>query len=183
LPTIQELVPIIKSLNERKVIYKTKEDIEVTATHTAKYSKYDFAVGLKIPGREEFYPTHVRLLVDLHLKRISDNKNAKKLFSSLEDIFAGDDPVNHRVVLENLTFPMQLDSAYVNLTYAQLLMVEQDFNFGPEGNKVSKHDPPREFLMCFIRWVASQEAEVDRIITAAVRNYPAPKKFIKAKCD
>lgn len=183
MPTIDELIPSIKTLEGRRVIYETSDGIEVTLTHTAKYSKYDFAVGLMIPGREEFFPTHVRLLIDLHLKRLSDYEKSKALFSALECIFNGDAPEHYKDTLESLVFPMQLDGAYVNLAYTQLLMVEQDFNFGPAGNKVSKHDPPREFLMCFIRWVASQESEIDRVITAAVRNFPPPKKFIAARCD
>lgn len=56
-------------------------------------------------------------------------------------------------------------------------MIEQDFNFGPEGSKISKYDPPRGFLMSFIRWVASGEDEVDKIITNAVRNWPPPVRF------
>jgi hypothetical protein len=181
MPIIETLIPALKSLKDRKVIYTTKDEIEITATHTAKFSIYDYAVGLKIPGREEFYPTHVRLLIDLHLKRISNFDSSKILFSAFEDIFEGNEPEKYKDELEKITFPMQLDNSFVNLTYCQLLMIEQDFNYGPEGNKKSKHDPPREFLMCFIRWVASQESEIDKVITAAVRNYPAPPKFIKIR--
>ena len=181
MPTIETLMPALKSLEDRKVIYTTKDEIEITATHTAKFSIYDYAVGLKIPGREEFYPTHVRLLIDLHLKRISDFDSSKILFSAFEDIFEGNEPEKYKDELEKITFPMQLDNSFVNLAYGQLLMIEQDFNYGPDGTKKSKHDPPREFLMCFIRWVASQENEIDKVITAAVRNYPAPRKFIKIR--
>lgn len=105
---------------------------------------HDFAVGLIIPGREEFFPTHVRLLFGLYLKRLSNKEDAEGLFI---------------------------------LYYSQLLMAEQDFNYGPDGCKRSNFDPPRGFLMSFIRGVASGDNEIDRIITAAVRNYPPPAKY------
>ena len=57
---------------ERKVMYTSPKGIQVTATQTGKFSPRDYAVGLVIPGRSEFYPTHVRLLLDYYLKRLSD---------------------------------------------------------------------------------------------------------------
>ena len=44
----------------------------VSATRTDRICPRDFAVGLKIPGRDEFYPTRIRLLFDLYLKRLSN---------------------------------------------------------------------------------------------------------------
>lgn len=167
---------------ERKVIYTSVRGVQVTATQTGKLSPHDFAVGLVIPGRAEFYPTHVRLLFDYYLKRLSDQEKVKRLFDAVEKVYRGDDPEE---LIGNvgggnvggLDFRMQLDEAIVNLVYTQLLMVEQDLNYGPQGTRTSSYDPPRGFLMSFIRWVASGEDEIDRIITSAVRNYPPPKRF------
>lgn len=167
----------LRNLRSRKVAYKTPNGIEVTAKHTAKFSSDDYAVGLVFPEQSEFYPTHVRLLIDLHIKRISNPRDARALFCALERVFAGDDPDQFIEVVRALQFPMQLDDADVNLYYTQLLMVEQDFNYGPGGRKKSKLDPPREYLMRFVRWVYSQDNEIDKIITAAVRNWPAPAKY------
>ena len=80
---------------------------------------------------------------------------------------------------------MQLDEASVNLYVAQLLMIEQDFNFSPSAKpgvsgkipRASKYKPPREFLMRFIRWVASGDDEIDKIIFLAVTRKPPPKKY------
>ena len=58
-------------LGERLVVYVSRDGTEVTATRTDRICTHDFAVGLKIPNRAEFCPTHVRLLFDLYLKRIS----------------------------------------------------------------------------------------------------------------
>jgi hypothetical protein len=56
----------------------------VSATRTDKICPLDFAVGLKIPGRDEFYPTHIRLLFDLYLKWLSNEKDSNQLFCELE---------------------------------------------------------------------------------------------------
>lgn len=167
---------------ERIEIYKGARGTVISATRTDKICPHDFAVGLKIPGRAEFYPTHIRLLFDLYLKRLSNEKDAHDLFCNLEKVYDGDDPVNLAPHVLKLVFPMQLDDPDVNLYYAQLLMIEQEFNYGPQGCKKGKVHPPREFLMRFIRWVASGE-EIDRIIFLAVRNIPPPKKYAKRLQD
>ena len=162
---------------ERRIIYTSPKGVQVTVTQTGKFSPHDFAVGLVIPDRPEFYPTHVRLLFDYYLKRLSEPRQAQKLFKAVEIVYDGNDPEELIRDIDALTFPMQLDEVVVNLAYTQLLMIEQDFNFGPDGTKKSKYDPPRGFLMSFIRWVASGEDEIDKVITAAVRNYPPPVRF------
>jgi len=162
---------------ERKVIFISPNGVQVTATQTGKFSQHDFAIGLVIPDRSEFYPTHVRLLFDYYLKRLSEPQQAKKLFEAVERVYEGKDPEELAQDVSALTFLMQLDEAIINLIYTQLFMIEQDFNFGPESTKKSKYDPPRGFLMSFIRWVASGEDEIDKIITNAVRNWPPPVRF------
>jgi len=53
----------------------------------------------------------------------------------------------------------------------------------PEDVKKGRVQPPREFLMRFIRWVASGEEEIDKIITNAIRNWPPPVRYAKRlKC-
>lgn len=162
---------------EQRIMYTSPRGVQVTTTQTGKFSPHDFAVGLVIPGRPEFYPTHVRLLFDYYLKRLSELQQVRKLFEAVERVYEGYDPEELAQDVATLTFTMQLDEAIVNLVYTQLLMIEQDFNFGPEGTKESKYDPPRGFLMSFIRWVASGEDEMDKIITNAVRNWPPPVRF------
>lgn len=165
--------------NESKKFYKGKSGTIVTTTRTDKICPHDFGVGLIIPGREEFRPTHVRLLFDLYLKRLSNHTDAKTLFMFFERVYDGEDPEKLQKDAIELKFPMQLDDADVNLFYGQLLMIEQEFNYGPKGCKKGKVEPPREFLMRFIRWIASGEEEIDKIITNAVRNWPPPTKYAK----
>ena len=162
---------------EQRIIYTSPKSVQVTVTQTGKFSPHDFAVGLVIPGRPKFYPTHVRVLFDFYLKKLSEPQNSRKFFEAVERVYQGDAPEELSQDVNTLVFPMQLDEAMVNLVYTQLLMIEQDFNFGSGGTKTSKYDPPRGFLMSFIRWVASGEDEIDKIITNAVRNWPPPVRF------
>jgi hypothetical protein len=91
---------------------------------------------------------------------------------------SGEDPVELAKELMDLKFPMQLDNADVNLYYTQLLFAEQDINYTAEFGKRSKMDPPHGYLMRFIRWVASGDAQIDKILFAAAgRRYPAPEKY------
>lgn len=118
-------------------------------------------------------------MFDLYLKRLSNPKDAKDIFVFFEKIYDGEDPEEMQSKALKLRFPMQLDDADTNLFYGQLLMIEQEFNYGPKGCKKGNVEPPREFLMRFVRWIASGEEEIDKIITNAVRNWPPPVKYAK----
>jgi hypothetical protein len=80
---------LLQQLRDKKAIYESKAGVQITATHTARLSPDDFAVGLASPVRAEFYPTHVRLLIDLHLKRVSNIKDSEFLFCALEAVYRG----------------------------------------------------------------------------------------------
>jgi hypothetical protein len=166
--------------NEHRVVYTSPGGVLTTVKHTARFSPKDFAVGIWGPGASEFYPTHVRLLIDLYIKRSSNSAHAHDLYLAFERIFQADDPNSLLAQVQPLTFSMTFDEPIVNLCYAQLLMIEQDINYGPGGAKQSKLNPPREYLMRFVRWTADSSAQIDRIITAAVRSYPAPPKYAAA---
>ncbi|MEW6033997.1 MAG: hypothetical protein AB1603_03985 [Chloroflexota bacterium] len=176
--SMRSIVPVLKGLavEERKTIYVSREGIEVVVTRTGKLGPQDFVVGLKSPGRNEFNPTHIRLLIDLFLKRHSDNWKFRHLFAALDDVYNGADPaVCDRAF--GLSFPMFLDSCEVTLYYCQLLMLEQDFNYTwPREGKTWKYG--REFLKGFINWVESGEETIDKIVTNAVRNWPPPPRFV-----
>lgn len=164
--------------DEHRTIYTSNNGVKVTVKQTGKFSPNDYAVGLIIPREEEFNPTHIRLLIDLYIKRESNLEGAKRLFYALEKVYNGEDPVSLVGDLRKIEFPMKLDEAETNLYVAQLLMIEQDFNFGPGAPKRSKLDPPREYLMRFIRWIAAGDTQIDRIIFAAAgRKYPAPERY------
>lgn len=162
---------------EHRNVYTSQDGTRVTVKQTGRLSKSDFVVGLIIGKKPEFNPTHVRLLIDLYIKRESNQKDFDTFFEVFEKMFQGQDPQKLSKKVKDLKFPMQLDLSETNLYYAQLLMIEQDINYGPDSAKPSKCDPPRDYLMRFIRWLASGDNTIDRVISAAVRNYPAPLKY------
>ncbi|OGD57045.1 hypothetical protein A2V71_00330 [Candidatus Berkelbacteria bacterium RBG_13_40_8] len=166
---------------EKRTVYTSEDGTQVTVKHTGKISEKDFAVGLTIPNEPDFNPTHIRLLVDLYIKRESNPGGFEKLFKAFEEMFSGEDPVEIKDEVKDIDFPMHLDSSETNLYYTQLLMIEQDLNYGPNSAKPSKCDPPRDYLMRFVRWIASGEATIDRVIFGAVRRFPAPEKFANKK--
>lgn len=166
--------------DEHRIIYTSGKGAQTTVRQTGKFSPHDFAVGLIIPGQPEFNPTHIRLLIDLYIKRESNKTGAEQIFRVFEKVFQGEDPEKFKDEVSEIEFPMMLDEAEANLYYAQLLMIEQDINYGPDSEKPSKLSPPRDYLMRFIRWVAAGDTQIDRIIFAAAgRKYPAPEKYSK----
>jgi len=182
---MSQLTKELESLkaDEHRAIYTSKNGIKVTVKQTGKFSPHDFAVGLVIPGQPEFNPTHIRMLIDLYIKRESNIDGAKHLFCTLEKVFRGEDPEKFKEEVRKIKFPMMLDEAEINLYYAQLLMIEQDINYGPTSERPSKLTPPRDYLMRFIRWVAAGDTQIDRIIFAAAgRKYPAPNRYSKPLC-
>lgn len=177
---MSKLATELRGLKEtkRSVVYTSRAGVQVIAMHTGKHSDDDYAVGLVIPGHDEFRPTHIRLLIDYFIKRESNEDGARQLYECLEGVYAGEDPANFLDTIQKIEFPMYLDEPETNLYVSQLLFIEQDFNFGPGAPKTSKMDPPREYLMRFFRWVASGDSQIDRIIFAAAgRKYPAPDKY------
>lgn len=162
----------------RALLYSGSNGTKIYIVRTDRICPGDFKVVLQPEGRKEFAPTHVRLLFDLYLKRISDEKHARAVFLAFERINHGEDINDVIHSIGNINFSMELDPPDVTVFYGALLMAEQDWNYGEKGCRESKLDPPREFLMRFIRWVAQSEyGDIDKIITTAVRNRPAPKKY------
>jgi len=179
---MSKLVEELRTLknDKKRIIYTSTKGVQVTTTHTAKHSPDDYGVGLILPGQDEFRPTHIRLLIDYYIKRESNQPGTMQLYGCLEKVYLGDDPILFKDQLASINFPMSLDEGEVNLYISQLLFIEQDFNFGPGAPKISKMNPPREYLMRFFRWVFSGDSQIDRIIFAAAgRKFPAPDKYSK----
>lgn len=164
--------------DDKKVIYTSKNGSEISVTRTDELTIKDFSVFLKKPEQEEFSPTFVRLLIDLHIKKISKPDETDSLSKLFESIYEGEDCTALIDSLAGKTFPMQLDSLDVNVVLAQLLMIKQEFNYGQEKRETA-YDPARGYLMAYIRWVLSEKNEIDKIVTAAVKEYMPPESFDK----
>jgi len=148
---------------------------ESIPTHLKQKANYDphknFQIFLRLPGIKAFKPNHLRILLDLHLKNVSNPNNANFIFDSFEHIYNKEDPKKFIPTLENINFRMQIDSAVLNLLYGQLFMVEQEINY-----TFGQVNPPRAFLMGYIRLIKSGEYEIDRVLWSATRN-PPPVRF------
>jgi hypothetical protein len=164
--------------DDKKVIYTSDDGAEISVNRTDELTIKDFSVFLKKTDEEEFSPTFVRLLIDLHIKKISNSDETHSLPTIFENICKGEDCAALIDSLGSKTFPMQLDSLDINMVLAQLLMIKQEFNYGPEKRETA-YDPARGYLMAYIRWVLSEKNEVDKIVTAAVKEYMPPENFDK----
>jgi hypothetical protein len=144
-------------------------------TKTLKH-KYDPKKNFQIymeKNNQKFKPNHLRILLDLHLKRITNEEKSSILFEILEDIYDGEDPTRYKTRLNALDFPMFLDNAYTNACLAQLFMTEQDIN-QQESWKVK---PARAYIMGYIRLINAQEREISWVLWSATRHAPR-KEYI-----
>ena len=175
----KELLEIINNLKigESKNIYRVNNtDLwihrpEKLGSSLKNKDKYDIKTNFQIFMRGEdgkaFKPNHLRILLDLHLKLISNQNSADKLFLILEDIYNGKDPLEFKEELNKMEFKMQLDSALVNVCCAQLFMSEQDINYTK-----GKIQPPRSFLMGYIRFIKTKQENIDKILWSSIRHPP-----------
>lgn len=138
----------------------------------------DIKIWLKAPyKKKEFMPSHERILLDLFIKRIQDEKKIKKIYLIMESIFENEDLENYSEELRRIDFEKQIDPIFVNLAYLQTYMVEQEINF--EG--IGKYpDKPRLYIMGYIRQtIFGNYSDMVNIIKRMRLNPPADKFTIK----
>lgn len=127
----------------------------------------NFQIFMKKPGEEDFKPNHLRILINLHLKKISDSEKAELIFDILEKVYNGEDPLLYKDKLTSLNFKMSLDPTLVDVCLAQLFMCEQEICY-TDG----KVKPPRAYLMGYIRLVRSGKVEIDKLLWNSIRHPP-----------
>ena len=164
------------AIGSSETIYKFDDGIELYVHRPEKLGRSlkreyalhkNFQIFMKKPKEKEFKPNHLRILINLHLKKISDPKKADILFDILEKIYHGDDPLLYKKDLEILDFRMSLDSALVDVCLAQLFMCEQEICY-TDG----KVKPPRAYLMGYIRMVRHRAEEIDKLLWSSTRHPP-----------
>ena len=185
---ISELRKIADSMNvgDKKIIYKY-EDYTLTIKKSPKVGRdlkreYDETKDIKIwliapYKKKEFMPSHERVLLDLFIKRIQDEKKIKRVYEIIEEMFNDKDLEPYREELENIKFEKQIDPNFINLAYLQAYMVEQEINFEGKGNYPDK---PRLYIMGYIREaIFGKYANMVNVIKRMKRNPPADKFTIK----
>ncbi len=165
-------------IGQRQDIYPTAKDVIVfvnkplkVPTKLKQSKRYDakknFQIGLAKGGQKEFLPNHLRILMDLNFKNAEDKKKAQILFDAIEAVYDGEDPLKFEKQLQALHFDREIETAFTDLCRAQLFMLEQDINYH-FGNV----QPPRAYLMGYIRMVQVNAEEIDKLLWSSTRHPP-----------
>lgn len=161
---------IYESTNKSKVVVIQGEMQE-------QLSKHDIQILLVGPQyRSNYNPSHAELFRDLHQKIHSDKLTASRLYEILQEIFRGKDPDKFTEELLKMEFDKEKFPADITVYLAQMLMIEQEINFGP-GARDTNYDMPRDLLMSCIRWIYSEEYDNISEIISSARSGFAPYRY------
>lgn len=166
------------NLGERKTIYKVDENTEIFVNkplkvptklkNSARYDpKKNFQIGLIKKDKKEFLPNHLRIMMDLELKKREDPEKAKILFDAIEDIYDGKDPFEYKQELIKYNFKKGFEDSLTDLCLIQLFFAEQDLNY-----VFGKVQPPRDYLMGYIRIIRLNIEEIDKLLWNSTRHPP-----------
>ncbi len=97
----------------------------------------------------------------------SNSKDFTRLFEILEEVFNGKDPLDFQEEVDKMNFPMKIDDTMIFLCTAQLFMAEQDINYSD-----GKVQPPRAYLMGYLRFISTKEQNIDKILWSSIRHPP-----------
>jgi hypothetical protein len=154
-------IPIHTGSDESEVTVGKGEKVE-------KYSEFDIKIRLTSESHPDDYtPSHPHVFRDLDMKIKSDSESGQRLFGIIQQVFEGRSPSNFIDELEGLTFENEKFPSDVTVCLLQLMMIEQEINFGP-GGRTTHYHPPRDLLMSCVRWIHSGEYDdIGDIISAA----------------
>lgn len=165
-------------IGKREDIYPTAKGVTVfvnkplkVPTKLKQSKRYDaqknFQIGLSKGSQKEFLPNHLRILMDLNFKNGEDKEKAQILFDAIEAVYDGEDPLKFEKKLQALRFEREIETAFTDLCLSQLFMLEQDINYH-FGNV----QPPRAYLMGYIRMVRLKAEEIDKLLWSSTRHPP-----------
>lgn len=126
----------------------------------------NFQIILKKENAQEFLPNHLRVMIDID-KIVRDHKNSSEFFQIIELIYNGEDPIKFEKQISSLNLSKGLDTPLITLCLIQLFMAEQDINY-KDGNV----QPPRAYLMGYLRFIQSGEENIDKILWSSTRHPP-----------
>jgi len=164
------------SIGERKELYSEQGDKIMIFRpeklgRSLKNKNYEvsknFQIILKKPNEKEFLPNHLRVLIEVNHRIKKNKKNSERFFEIIEEIYNGEDPLKFKKELEQLGLEGEFDSSIITLCLIQLFMAEQDINYTH-----GKVQPPRAFLMGYLRFIKTQEQNIDKILWSSTRHPP-----------
>jgi len=133
----------------------------------------NFQIILKKPNEKEFLPNHLRVMIEVNHRTAKDKDNSRRFFEMIEEIYNGEDPLKFKAELKKLIVESEFDLPIITLCLIQLFMAEQDINY--TNGKVQ---PPRAFLMGWLRFIKTQEQNIDKILWSSTR-HPPKQEFWK----
>lgn len=174
-------------LGERKTIYQLNSDTDLfivkptsVPTKLKNSSKYDplknFQIGLSKKGKKEFLPNHLRIMIDLEFKKQEDKEKAEFLFDVIESVYDGADPLDYIIKINSLSLNERFENSLTIICLAQLFFLEQDINYD-----FGKVQPPRSYLMGYIRMIRLNIDEIDKLLWNSTR-HPPRIEFRSKKC-
>lgn len=174
----QELLKEIESLEigGRKELYDESGDKIIIFRpeklgRSLKNKNYDikknFQIILKKPDEKEFLPNHLRVMIEFDHIINKGGENSNKFYEIIEEIYKGEDPLKFKEELKNLKLSEELDPPIITLCLIQLFMSEQDINYTH-----GKVQPPRAFLMGYLRFIKSKEQNIDKVLWSSTRHPP-----------
>lgn len=172
---------IVKKLpfDKKKVIYQDKE-LSIYIFRPSKLKKRfegynlkkNFQIWLKEDERE-FKPNHMRIFIDLNLRVRSRPKLKKELLLAFDNIFYGKDPEKELDKLKKEKFEHSLNHITAIGILAQLLIIEQEYNY----NKPSNFMPPTLFFQGWVREFIDSPKEIDNLCMSVANGQPPLTKY------
>lgn len=161
-------------------IHKGSDDSEIVVIKGEKVEKYgDFDIQIQLRGdeyRPDYTPSHPDVFRDLDQKIRSNPTSADRLFEIISQVYEGQSPDGYVDELGQMAFNAEKFPSDVTVYLLQVMMVEQEINYGPGGKK-TYYQPPRDLLMSCVRWIFSDEYDTLEDVISAGYDGRVPNKY------
>ena len=161
-------------------IHKGSDGSEIVVLKGEKVEKYgDFDIQIQLRGdkyRPDYTPSHPDVFRDLEQKIRSNPSSAERLFEIITRVYEGESPDNYVDELEQMVFDDEMFPPDITVYLLQVMMVEQEINYGPGGKKTN-HKPPRDLLMSCVRWIFSDQYKALEDVISAGYKDRVPNKY------
>lgn len=166
--------------DERVVVHEGSDGSEIIVVKGEKTEKYsDFDIQIRLEGGRGYEdmnpPSHPNIFHDLHKKRNADPNAASRLFDIIRSVYAGADPRTFEE-LASYSFEDDVFPADVTVRLFQLMLIEQEINYGP-GGEYTRYHPPRDLLMSCVRWIESGDYDDISQVIGAGYNGRTPEQY------
>ena len=171
---------------QEELIHQGTDGSEIIVLKGEKVEKYgDFDIQIQLRGdeyRPGYTPSHPDVFRDLEQKIHSNPSSADRLSEIITQVYEGESPDDYVDELGHLEFNDEKFPPDVTVYLLQVMMVEQEINYGPGGKK-TYYQPPRDLLMSCVRWIFSEEYDTLKTVISAGYDGRVPNKYKYNKGD